>query len=134
MNTTTSEQAVVDLVQRWSTAELDGDPAALGELLTDDFLGVGPRGYLRTRDQWLARYSSGSVRTTAFDLSELNIRVFGDTAIVVAAQTQQSSNNGDDASGAFRFTLIAARRDGQWRLIGLHAGPNACPPAEVAPH
>ncbi|MFG2491062.1 nuclear transport factor 2 family protein [Streptomyces caniferus] len=94
MNTTTSpEQAVAELVQHWSKAELDGASSALGELLTGDFIGVGPRGYLRTHNQWLARYSSGAVHTTAFNLSELNLRVFGDTAVVVAAQTQRSTNN-----------------------------------------
>ncbi|WP_055697667.1 nuclear transport factor 2 family protein [Streptomyces silaceus] len=123
--TTATERAVLNLVEDWSAAELAGDWAALGVLLTDDFIGVGPKGYLRARDQWLARYRSGAVRTTAFEVGDTQVRAYGDTAVVLVAQRQQSTNNGDDASGAFRFTLIAVRQDDRWRLAGLHVSPDA---------
>ncbi|MEV5981892.1 nuclear transport factor 2 family protein [Streptomyces sp. NPDC052114] len=125
MATTTSEQAVLNLVEEWRAAELAGDWAALGDLLTDDFIGVGPKGYLRTRDQWTARHRSGAVRTTAFAIGEAQVRHYGDTAVVLVAQTQRSTNNGDDASGAFRFTLVAVRAEDRWRLAGLHVSPDA---------
>lgn len=123
--TTAAEQPLLDLVREWSAAELAGDWVALGDLLTGDFVGVGPQGYLRTREQWLARYSSGAVRTTSFTVDEVRVRLYGDTAVLIAAQTQRSTNKGDNADGAFRFTLIAVREEGRWLLAGLHVSPNA---------
>ncbi|WPO70540.1 nuclear transport factor 2 family protein [Streptomyces sp. KN37] len=123
--TTAAEQPLLDLVREWSAAELAGDCVALGDLLTGDFVGVGPQGYLRTREQWLARYSSGAVRTTSFTVDEVRVRLYGDTAVLIAAQTQRSTNKGDNADGAFRFTLIAVREEGRWLLAGLHVSPNA---------
>ncbi|GAA3501006.1 nuclear transport factor 2 family protein [Streptomyces griseoincarnatus] len=127
MATTLAEQAVTDFVREWSTAEERGEHRALDDLLAKDFVGVGPRGFVRSREEWLARYSTGTVRNTSFEVSDLRIRSYGETAVVVAAQTQQSVNGDADASGAFRFTLIVVRQDGRLRLAGLHLSPNAVP-------
>ncbi|CAM5633860.1 MULTISPECIES: nuclear transport factor 2 family protein [Streptomyces] len=127
MTTTLAEQAVTDFVREWSTAEERGEHRALDDLLAKDFVGVGPRGFVRSREEWLARYSTGTVRNTSFEVSDLRIRSYGETAVVVAAQTQQSVNGDADASGAFRFTLIVVRQDGRLRLAGLHLSPNAVP-------
>ncbi|MFE9367987.1 nuclear transport factor 2 family protein [Streptomyces sp. NPDC006978] len=127
MTTTLAEQAVADFVQEWSTAEEQGDHRALDDLLAKDFVGVGPRGFVRSREEWLARYSTSTVRNSSFEVSDLRIRCYGETAVVVAAQTQQSVNGEADASGAFRFTLIVVREDGWLQLAGLHLSPNAVP-------
>ncbi|QPA02281.1 nuclear transport factor 2 family protein [Streptomyces violascens] len=125
MTTTLAEHAVTDFVRKWSTAEERGDHRALDDLLAKDFVGVGPRGFVRCREEWLDRYITGTVRNTSFEVSDLRIRSYGETAVVVAAQTQQSVNGDVDASGAFRFTLIVVRQDGRLRLAGLHLSPSA---------
>ncbi|WP_030590922.1 nuclear transport factor 2 family protein [Streptomyces anulatus] len=127
MTTTLAEQAVADFVQEWSTAEEREDHRALDDLLAKDFVGVGPRGFVRSREEWLARYSTGTVRNVLFAVSDLRIRCYGETAVVVAAQTQRSVNGDADASGAFRFTLVVVRQDGRLQLAGLHLSPNAAP-------
>ncbi|WP_044386977.1 nuclear transport factor 2 family protein [Streptomyces cyaneogriseus] len=130
MTSALSEQTVAGFVEEWRRAEEDGDPAALEKLLADDFVGVGPRGFLRSRAQWIARYSSGTVRNASFRLSDARVRTYGPTAVVVAAQTQESVNGDADASGAFRFTLVVVRgAGGQVRLAGVHVSPNAAPAA-----
>jgi hypothetical protein len=45
-------QQVLDLVQRWAAVELAGDVEAYGHLLTADFTGVGPVGFVLTGEQW----------------------------------------------------------------------------------
>ena len=127
MTTTLSEQMVADFVREWSSAEEQGDHRSLDVLLGQDFVGVGPRGFVRSRAEWLERYSTGTVRNASFEVSDLRIRSYGETAVVVAAQTQQSVNGDADASGAFRFTLVIVRQDGRLQLAGLHLSPNAAP-------
>lgn len=43
---------VLDLVQQWADAERQNDGSALAPLLADEFFGVGPLGFVLTRDQW----------------------------------------------------------------------------------
>lgn len=37
-----NRQEILDLVRRWAEVELRGDVDACGELLAEDFLGIGP--------------------------------------------------------------------------------------------
>jgi ketosteroid isomerase-like protein len=80
--------SVLDLVREWADAELRGDYQKLDTLLADDFVGVGPRGFVLTRDQWLARYRSGDLRNTGFELRDPRARDYGAAAVVVGTQAQ----------------------------------------------
>ena len=50
----TATNDVLDLVRRWAAAEQQNDAGSLDGLLADDFVGVGPLGFVLTREQWLA--------------------------------------------------------------------------------
>jgi hypothetical protein len=50
----TASDGVLDLVQRWAAAEQENDAGRLDGQLTGEFAGVGPFGFILTRDQWLA--------------------------------------------------------------------------------
>src|SRR5215211_1498898 len=117
--------AVLALVDTWARAELAMDGAALDGLLADDFVGVGPFGYLLTREQWVQRYESGVLKQQAFALENLAVRIYGDAAVVIGSQNQRTTQQGKDVSGRFRATLFAVRSGGEWRLAGLHLSPQA---------
>ena len=125
-----SEQEVLDLVQSWAAAELGEDADGLGELLADDFTGIGPLGFVLTKQQWAGRYRGGELHNTAFEVKEPQVRLYGDTAIVVGVQKQETSFKGHDTGGEFRLGLVAAKQDGRWLVAGVQlSGPLGPPPA-----
>ncbi|HEU5326797.1 MAG TPA: nuclear transport factor 2 family protein, partial [Thermomicrobiales bacterium] len=55
-------EPILELGHRWTEAEQHADVATLATLLADDFVAVGPRGFVLNREQWLDRYRAGDLR------------------------------------------------------------------------
>jgi hypothetical protein len=132
----TAQDGVPDLVQRWAAAETNNDAATLDGLLDGGFAGVGPFGFILTRDQWLARFTNGLVNRS-FTVTDLQVRDYGTTAVGIGVLAQETSWQGSDNSGQFRVTLVAVQADGGhadgaqagegWRLAHVHIGPLQAP-------
>jgi ketosteroid isomerase-like protein len=120
-----------EFLARWTAAERAGDGAALHELLTDDFVGVGPLGFTLTRKDWLERYDNG-LRYETFELEEVAVRGYGVAAVVVARQVGRGTWQGNPVPEAVRTSLVLVREPDGWRLAGSHmsfiAGTPGAPP------
>ena len=125
MNDQTEE--LKQVAEEWASAELRGDTASLGEILADDFVGVGPRGFMLTKEQWLARHETGNLRYDSFGLDEVGVRLYGDAAVMVCRQSAEGvyedENGRYDIHEQFRATLVFVRQQGRWLLAGLHLSP-----------
>lgn len=128
MTDTRREQDILNFVGQWAKAERETDPDVLDRMLDSSFVGVGPRGFLLTKDQWLERYRSGALENASFELEDPQVRDYGDAAVIVGAQVQETSYLGRDSSGQFRATLVAVHSDDRWLLAGVHLSPLEGPP------
>ena len=126
----TAQNGVPDLVQRWAAAEQRNDAGALDGLLADGFAGVGPFGFILTRDQWLARFANGLVNRS-FTVTDLQVRDYGTAAVGIGVLAQETSWQGTDNSGRFRVTLVAVQEGEGWRLAHVHIGPLQAPPGRA---
>lgn len=113
---------VLALVRRWAEAEQHNDAGLLGGLLADDFVGVGPLGFVLARDQWLGRFQGG-LENRGFAVRDPQVHNHGGAAVVVGVLDQETSWQGRDNSGRFRVTLVAVRRPDRWLLASAHIGP-----------
>ena len=123
-------------LQRWAEAERSGDPAALGPLLTGDFLGVGPLGFVLPKQAWLARRDQG-LAYDSFELDEIHARHHGDAVVVTLLQRARGNHQGQPIPEAARATLTLVHDGGGWRVAGIHlsfvAGTPGSPPLPTAP-
>ena len=121
------------LGQDWAAAELGGDTTALGRILAEDFVGVGPRGFVLTREQWLSRHDSGSLTYRAFQWDEVEVRVHDRAAVIVGRQSAsavyQDGEVRHEIQDQFRATLVFVEERGRWLLLSLHLSPIAGHPA-----
>ncbi len=120
MNREQSEQEVAQLADTWATAELQRDTAFLEKVLADDFVGVGPLGFLLTRQEWLARHQTGDLKYEVHTLDEARVRVYNEAAILIGCLTQEATYRGNPINAQLRTTLVFVRQHGQWHLAGLH--------------
>ena len=124
-----TQRQVRDLLQRLTTAERDGDAGALAALLHEDFAGVGPLGFVLTKEQWLAGYRTGDLQYQALSTDDVSARRYSDTVITISTRTQQATYQGHPAPGGpFRVTHIIIRRDGGWLVAGFHISAITAPP------
>lgn len=113
---------VLDLVSRWTAAEQAMDGGALNGLLAEQFVGVGPLGFLLSRAQWLERFHNG-LENRAFAVADPQVHDHGTAAVVVGVLDQQTSWQGQDNSSQFRISLTAVRPADRWLLGNVHIGP-----------
>jgi ketosteroid isomerase-like protein len=117
-----------EFVGEWAAAEQRGDAAFLEGALTDDFVGVGPLGFLLNKQQWLERFAGG-LSYESFVLDELKTRFYGDAAVATCRQKQAGEFQDNDVGGDFRATLVLVEGDSRWLLAGWHASPIAGAPS-----
>jgi len=122
------------LGEEWAAAELRGDTVALARILAEDFVAVGPRGFVLSKEQWLSRHDSGNLTYTSFEWDEVTVRAHGNAMVMVGRQTAgavyEEGETRHEIQDPFRATLVFVEEQGRWLLFGLHLSPIAGPPAE----
>ena len=83
-------------------AQLVNDAATLGRVWADDHTFTNPPGIVQTKADRLAEIRSGDRRRDSFDVVDVQVRVYGDTAIVTSRGTLKGHLRGEE------FTLQAS--------------------------
>ncbi len=129
VNREQTEQEVLHLADTWAAAELRGDTAFLEDRLSDDFSGIGPLGFMLTKQEWIARHQSGDLQYQSFSLDEVKVRVYSDAAILTGRQVQEAAYRDNPIAGQFRVTLVFIQQQGPWRLASLQLSAIGQPPS-----
>ena len=92
------------------------DVKRFDEILDPDFMCSLPDGSLLDRSQFLT-YTARPVSIAGLTAHDVNIRMFGDVAIIHA---RTSFTKADGSIGAGRYTDIWARRNDRWLAVAAH--------------
>lgn len=116
-------RAVLEAQRRFDAAELADERAVLDQLLHEEFLSIGPRGFLLDKRQWIDRHDFFVYHELAVD--EVEARVFGDAAIVRSVQRNHADSSGHEVRVSTRVSQTWVRGDSAWRLAGIQFSPLA---------
>lgn len=122
MNTATATE-VRTIQDRFDQAELHDDRDALHDLIDDEFLSIGPKGFVLDKEQWINRHNFFTYHT--LDISEIDVRVFGQTVIVRDIQRNRATSSGREVQISTRVSQVWTYRDRRWRLIAIQFSPLA---------
>jgi ketosteroid isomerase-like protein len=114
----TATATVTELLDGWKKAERAGDAERLGALLTDDFVGIGPVGFVLPKEAWLGRFGP-DLRYDDLDLDEVLVRTNGDTTIVVAHQHAAGEARGNPVPADTRVSFVVVPDGGRPRIAGI---------------
>lgn len=111
------EKAVREVLRQMIDADLKDDAAELDGTLASDYVIIRDNGVVRSRTETLEGIKSHSTKFEAFDLSDTQVRLYGDTAVVTFHANIKGSRAGKDMSGQFVETRIFVNRAGAWRAV-----------------
>lgn len=109
------------LEMQWREAQLNNNVSDMDHLLADDYVGISANGTIESKAQALAVRQAGTLHIKQLELSDLKVRLYGDTAVVTSRAELQGSNGQRDISGTYRYTRVYTRRLGQWKIVSFEA-------------
>jgi len=109
----------------WNEAHLKGDAEALDQLWSNDLVVTVAAMRLMNKDDALAMVRANRPSFTKYETSELNVRRFGNSAVVTGRLLRERSMNGKTITDNWRFTKSYVMLEGRWRVVAWHASPAA---------
>src|ERR671915_649871 len=111
-----------ELEQEWMRAHQQRDAARLEELVADGFrfTAIHLHPEPMTREQWMGA-ALGGYQITTFAFEDMQIDVFGDTAVIHSRYSQIASYSTVNLSNVFRLTDVWSRHSGRWQVVARHS-------------
>jgi ketosteroid isomerase-like protein len=112
-----TELALRETAARLIAAEQAGDVSTLGLILGTDYRGYDPSGRLQDRETVLQSYLQKHVRFDLLTVSDLALRVLGDTGLVVGVSRLRGYSDGEHFDLRLRFLDVYTWRNDRWELV-----------------
>lgn len=108
----------IKVVQAYKHREID----QLASMLDDDFVITFEDGSTYSKTGYISFSATPSVRIETAEMTELKIRMHGDTAILTGIYHEQGDSKGRAYDYHDRFTDVWMKKGITWRLIASHYG------------
>jgi ketosteroid isomerase-like protein len=117
------ELELTQLVKDLNEAVVKADLAVLERVLHEDYVHNRPNGVVEDRAQYLENRKARRVDFESLVPDEMEMRVYGDTAIVTGRSTAKGKDQYGKMDGLRRWTRVLVRRDGRWQFVHFQATP-----------
>lgn len=105
----------------WRDAEVKNNVKVMEHLLADDYLGISANGTVETKAEAIDQRRAGTLRIQSLNLTDIKVRVYGDTAVVTSRAELVGANGQSNISGNYRYTRVYNKRFGQWKIVSFEA-------------
>ena len=112
---------ILDLERQAKEAALKRDAAFSEKTLADDYVAISPLGQVINKADTIAARKTAQLRYESIDISEMVVRLYGNTAVVTARAEVKGRELGEEFRGPYRFTRIWVRRNGHWVTVSYQA-------------
>jgi len=112
---------IIDMERQTREASIRRDADFSARTLADDFVGITPLGQVTTKQDNVSARKSRQLRYDTIDVTDMVVRVYGDTAVVTARADVKGHQLGEDFSGPYRYTRVWVRKTGHWQAVSYQA-------------
>ena len=112
---------IIEMERQTKEASLHRDADFSTRTLTEDYIAITPLGQVTTKQDTISARRSGQLRYESMNVTDMVVRLYGDTAVVTARADVKGHQLGEDFSGPYRYTRVWVRRNGRWQTVSYQA-------------
>ena len=110
------EQELLNVTKRWDEAMVSNNANEIAKYMSDEWVIIGSDG-ITSKSAFLEWISSGTVTHNRMDADEINIKLYGDTGIVISRGTSAGTYNGENFSLYEWSTSVFTKNEGSWLCV-----------------
>jgi len=114
------EEELICVATEWDRAMVENDAETIGRYLSDDWTIVGSDGNVSDKATFLGLIQSGALTHDVMESHEMKVRVYGDTAVVLAKGVSGGKYQGQAFREVERVSCVFVRQNGQWKCVLTH--------------
>lgn len=115
-----AEQELIDVAHEWDRAMIANDAEEIGRFMAEDWTIVGSDGRVGDRKTFLDLVRSGELTHDVMTSEDIQIRLYGETAVVVARGVSGGVFRSQPFREVERATSVFVRQEGRWRCVHTH--------------
>ncbi len=117
---TATEESLLATHEARIEALVAGNLDALAQIVGEDLVFVNANGKVMRRPEIFAAFKAGSMTVERIDADNVEIRLYGDTA-VLGYRAHTTVRDGDNLiDGMTQNTCVFVHRDGRWQMVNQH--------------
>ncbi len=114
-----AEEELKKLETDRAAAVVRGDVATLEKQTSDDYTLINMNGQMSDKSQMVNAFKTGQSKLTSDALSDMKVRVYGNTAVITGKADVNGTLGGKDATGQIMFTRVYVKKGGQWQSVAF---------------
>jgi ketosteroid isomerase-like protein len=105
---------------KWTESYKHRQVMILSTLLADDFVITIEDGSTYSKTGYISHSAEPGTKVEVAEMSDLKVRMHGNTAIVTGAYHEQGESNGKRYEYHDRFTDVWMKAGGKWQVVASH--------------
>lgn len=109
------------LVKEFAAASVRGDVVFFSRMLAPDYTFITTQGEMKNKAQALADYRAHDIKFRSHLFDQIEVHVYGRTAVVTNRATSISTYKGRPRNGVTRNTRVFVRRGDNWQCVSFQS-------------
>lgn len=111
------KEELINLEKAFERAVVANDAEAIGKFLADDWVILDPDGGIVDKARFLGVIKSGVLTHELMESEEVQVRSYGDAAIVTGLTTSKGKFAGQEFTTRERATDVFVKQGGRWQCV-----------------
>src|SRR5437867_6257273 len=114
-----SDEQLKKLETDRAAAAVKGDVATLEKQTSDDYTFINLYGQMSDKSQMVNNFKTGRTKITSNEVSDMKVRVYGNTAVITGKADVAGTMAGKDTKGQIMFTRVYVKKGGSWQSVAF---------------